>query len=498
MGTTHAIATVGGRKLVVDETLVGSGAMKDVYLSADGTEVLGVYRAPLGDSARDRLDAIVQVHRPRIFETPEGAYWEKIFCWPSDLVEVDGRVGIVMPAYDPVFSFAVGSRNGDMLGLKGREKEGKWFASPKHRSRHLAPEELGDWRSHLSFLIKVARGVRRLHMAGLAHSDLSYGNVLVDPITGRACIIDLDGLVVPGKYPPEVAGTPDFIAPEVLETAQFAKDDPGRVLPSSLTDRHALAVLVYQYLLYRHPLRGRRIHDPADPARDEQLRMGSRALYIEHSTDRSNVPGPDELTADYLPWADPGRVPASACGPELEPLFRSAFETALHAPRGRPSADDWERALVRTVDRLRPCANSECGQRWYPWQGRASCPFCGTSDPGGFPVLELYSTRGELGEQPDGEILVAYDGLQIYPWHLDRALVPNEKLPAHLGQPVAWISFHRGEWVLVNRSCPQLRDESEGVDVPFSGMVRLTPGRRVRLSGGDGGRSALVRWSEGE
>ncbi len=94
-----------------------------------------------------------------------------------------------------------------------------------------------------------------MHAAGLCHSDLSYKNVLIDPELGHACIIDVDGLVVPGKYPPDVVGTPDFIAPEVVKTSHLSKDDPRRVLPSIATDRHALSVLIYMYLLFRHPLR---------------------------------------------------------------------------------------------------------------------------------------------------------------------------------------------------------------------------------------------------
>ena len=50
--------------------------------------------------------------------------------------------------------------------------------------------------------------------------------------------------------------TPDFIAPEVIATQHLNKTDPDRVLPSTLTDRHALAVLIYMYMFYRHPLRG--------------------------------------------------------------------------------------------------------------------------------------------------------------------------------------------------------------------------------------------------
>lgn len=76
--------------------------------------------------------------------------------------------------------------------------------------------------------LKLARAVRRLHAAGLAHSDLSYKNVLVDPISGNSCIIDADELVVPGKYDAGVLGTPDFIAPEVMETKGLKIGDPNK------------------------------------------------------------------------------------------------------------------------------------------------------------------------------------------------------------------------------------------------------------------------------
>ncbi len=75
-----------------------------------------------------------------------------------------------------------------------------------------------------------------MHSAGLAHSDLSYKNVLIDPVSRTAAIIDIDGLVVPGKFPPDVIGTADFIAPEVLATKHLNKTDQNRKLPNR-TDR---------------------------------------------------------------------------------------------------------------------------------------------------------------------------------------------------------------------------------------------------------------------
>ena len=41
-----------------------------------------------------------------------------------------------------------------------------------------------------------------MHAAGLCHSDLSYKNVLIDPEMGHACIIDVDGTVVPESILP--------------------------------------------------------------------------------------------------------------------------------------------------------------------------------------------------------------------------------------------------------------------------------------------------------
>ena len=68
-----------------------------------------------------------------------------------------------------------------MLGIKGNEKEGKWFASASNQNRFLDPRERGNWLSYFRISILISRAVKRMHAAGLAHSDLSYKNVLVDP-----------------------------------------------------------------------------------------------------------------------------------------------------------------------------------------------------------------------------------------------------------------------------------------------------------------------------
>ena len=65
-------------------------------------------------------------------------------------------------------------------------------------------------------------------------------------------------------------------------------------------DNAELAVLIYMYLLYRHPLRGGRVCD-MDPSKDEELSMGEKALFIEDPNDPSNRPKVDQLDESELP-----------------------------------------------------------------------------------------------------------------------------------------------------------------------------------------------------
>ncbi len=192
------------------------------------------------------------------------------------------------PAYPKHFFFQTGP---DFI--KGKEKNGMRFIGPRNRAllEKFAPAELGDFRNFFSLCVQMARAVARLHNAGLAHSDLSPNNVLVDPTRGVSIVIDVDSLVVEGLFPPDVMGTKGYIAPEVLSTAHLPIHDPQRKHPNARTDLHALAVLLYQYLLRRHPLDGKRIPPQAKTAEEQELlSYGSEAIFSENPTDASNRP----------------------------------------------------------------------------------------------------------------------------------------------------------------------------------------------------------------
>lgn len=446
---------------------IGSGAMKDVYFSPDKSYVIGFFRKSQDHNTNERLDNIVNKYHTQIFSGVGAENIKPLFCWPEAIVEwdrpnkrtgnTDHLLGVVVPTYNKEFFFSEGK-------FVGKEKEGKWFASARLRNKFLETDQKGTWINYLSICLQIARAVKRMHAAGLAHSDLSYKNVLVNPLKGHACIIDIDGLVVPGKFPPDVVGTPDFIAPEVLETVKLPLGDKSKKVPSILTDRHALAVLIYMYLLFRHPLRGGMICSQ-DSDEDENLCMGKKALFIENPNDASNRPKLKNLKPEELPQGDISKLPYTICGPYLKDLFDRAFIDGLHDPKKRPTADDWERALIKTIDLLQPCQNDHCDYKWFVFDNKQKpkCPFCGQDFKGELPILNLYY-RPRVNEKFMNEKhrIMVYSRQCLYKWHVDRMVVLNEKLPLSEKKPVGDFCLHKGHWILINRELDNLKCKYDG------------------------------------
>jgi serine/threonine protein kinase len=463
------------------------GGVKDVYFSPDRSYVVAFYRNPLDVNSRDRLERLVGTYRQGIFGKQGAEYWKNLFRWPERIVEHENMTGIVVPVYQPNFFFPSNT------SLDGAEKEGKWFTSAKNFNRFVPESEKGNLLSYLRICINLSRAVRRLHAAGLAHSDLSYKNCLVDPVTGDACVIDLDGLVVPGLFPPEVLGTPDFMAPEVVATMNLNFKDPQRKFPSRQTDQHALAVLIYQYLFHRHPLRGSKVYSE-DTVIQEALEMGEKAIFVENPKDKSNVIKVQNNDKDFLPWIDAKKLPYTIMGPYLKTLFEQAFIDGLHAPQNRPSADDWEEALIKTADLVQPCQKASCVKKWYVFDNTTKpvCPYCGEKFKGQLPVFDFYSSRDGKKFLSDNHRLMIYNNQYLYPWHVYRNVFPNEKLPDSEKKPVAYFAFHKNQWILINQTLDSLVDATNQKPIAKGSSVALTNGLRLQLSKEANGRVVNV------
>lgn len=472
------------------------GGVKDVYFSPDKRYVVAIFRDKLDFNQKERLQKITNKYYTQIQNGEAGEYYlNEVFRWPTDVIEHNNLTGIIVPLYKPKFFFRKGYQTSELI--LGKEKNGKWFAGAKFRNPHfplrIANSELGDWLSYFQVCVNLSRGVKKMHAMGLAHSDLSYNNVLIDPIERSACMIDLDGLVVPGLFPAEVIGTAEFIAPEVLSTKHLDKNDPNRKLPSRLTDLHALPVLIYMFLLHRHPLKGGKVHD-LDSEKDDLLSMGEKAMFIEHPSDDTNRLKLNQVSKWDLPWADITKLPYTITGPYLKTLFDKVFIDGLHNPMQRPNAEEWEIALLKTTDLMQKCHNPTCEQKWYVFDNTNTpkCPFCGTLHQGSLPILDLYYQFQETTWKPENHRLMVYNDQYLFQWHVNRNVVRNEKLAPQYKVPVGYFTFFNGKWVLVNQKLTSLKDLTEDKEIPIGTMVELTHGKKILLSNEEGGRVIMV------
>lgn len=425
------------------------GGMKYTYFTPDKSYVIQFFNDPANaenPQIQDRIKAIIGKYNPTVSESDGGAkgndsrtaaYFSKCFCWPVAVV-VRPEFGIVCPAYPKNFFFD--EKASQVLKIKGKDKKSTWFTGKSRR--FLNSSETGNFRSMLQMSILLARALRRMHQAGLAHSDLSCNNVLIDPKTGTCVIIDIDSLVVPGLYPPEVIGTRGYVAPEVLQTLGMERE--YRKFPSVLTDLHSMAVLIYEYIFLRHPIIGPKIYSQ-NAEEDDFLCLGKCATFIEDPDDTSNRPKDLPYTIQDL-------------GPYMEQLFLGAFVKGLHEPSLRPTAMEWERGLVKTWNLLHSCSNPNCEKRYFILYNTSNpvCPFCKTriKDNTIMKLNFLSQRKGYTGRWFKTSELIAENNTPICSWNLYNNVYPDEKAVER--DVKAYIKHTDDEYYLVNISLDNL------------------------------------------
>lgn len=342
---------------------VFTGGEGEVYFSRCGSYVVKIYHDQVLPQEKEAMLRRVLVLGKNLGEG------SNLLCWPLALVrELEGRrkVGVVTKKVPrPPFRELV-----------------DFIFSPREFKK--AVEGGANWLQYLQVAHSIARTVAILHGKGCAHADLHFKNFLVDLRSGRSILIDLDGLVVPGFLPPQVAGMMPFMAPEIITQ---------RVSPSQKTDRHSLAVLLFHTLLFRNPLQPLISYDPDDQEQDERLGWGEKALFSEHPLEFRHRP-----RNLGVPLFQRGALSYTMFPPALRVLTERSFIDGLFAPEKRPLSREWEQALFASFFVLWKC--SRCQQHFfYPyWLSLPlrRCPFCGKAVLPPYPVVgALYERRSE-------------------------------------------------------------------------------------------------------
>jgi DNA-binding helix-hairpin-helix protein with protein kinase domain len=438
-----------GTRIRCEDSPFNAGAEGELYWGEGKNYVIKLYFAK--DQNRHNTIQNIVTRYNLVKDDPARASY---FGWPDGIV-VNPRLGIRMPTVK------------DCKPLDHYVRPAFW--------KTLPPVERGTWNMRLSIGFRMSRIIRWMHQRGLCHSDLSPKNFLVNIRTAQTTLIDCDGLVVPGIQPPSVLGTPQCMAPEIVS---------GKGTPKVDTDKHALAVLLYWTFLLRHPLQGPKVHDN-DPERDEQLAYGERALFIENPKDRSNRPPKLPFTSEMFT-------------PLVNKLFQKAFIDGLHNPIKRPSAAEWEAALIRMADRIIPCQNPACEMKAYvvPDTNNFKCPWCGIpyKHPSGMPIFRLRRPGSIRGTYSNDDWSIAiYAKRPLFLHHVESVRSPDPGVP-----PVMVAHFdldNRGQWYLVNDGLDDLRAFEPGTSalVKRGASIKLAPSYTFALGHEETCRHAEVQ-----
>ena len=406
-----------------------AGAQGEIYLSQDEQSAVKLFHLDPNEDQRQRTERtrmLIEDYNP----TKGDPFWTELFAWPNKLV-TKPRLGYRM-------DFAKGMRTMDH------------YIFPSS-FRALKPEERGWFVGRLASAIKLVSAAQRMSSNGLSYPDFSHRNVMVEPFEGRMTLIDCDSIAVPQMMPAEVVGTFLYMAPELCTRQQR--------LPTIITDRHALATLLYLFLVGWHPLIGDKVHDPLDPDRDETLSRGTGALYVENANDPSNHAKDQKVFASHL-------------GYDIEAVFKRAFVDGLHDPSKRPQPSEWLTALTRTYDRVVPCESPTC--EWHSFvaqpTGRVICPQCSTaiSQPCMLPFLYLLPHRRNSNADDYDDILdktkhyiVGWPGRNLHEWHTVFGKPPPYNRPQRHPDVDPHASFlydaNSDNWYLKNVALPAMR-----------------------------------------
>jgi len=420
--------TTGTGDEVTVTAFIGAGGQGEVYQVRHRGAIRALkwyYPA----SATDAQQAIVEDLVARRFGDDR-------FLWPLALVTGDG-FGYLMKLRPPNFE--------GLPALFCREVR-------------IKPREL------VTACIHLVEAYRALHSQGIAYRDISQGNVFFDPATGDVLVCDNDNAVVDGRQS-GIEGTMDFMAPELVRA------DPG-ASPSTQTDLHSLAVLLFMMLMNHHPLKGAREYRIRlfDEKAQAQL-YGREPVFVFDPADDSNRPVPGYHDTVLATWdAAPG---------SLRTLFIRAFTDGLRQPGRRVRETQWRDALSAVRDLIISCPR--CGRQNMtdPDEiGSRSCWSCGTllTLP---PVVQVTTVNPARTRT-----IVLAPSARIYSHHLTpdpprhdftaaaaaAVVVEHPRVPGRLGLR----NLTAGAWTA-------RRPDGSSVEIPPGRSIDIIAGTRIQL-----------------
>lgn len=322
--------------LIVQEKL-GEGGQGEVYCVTDGQTSYALKWYNLEQSTKEQKNAIRYLVKQG---APQGIAGLR-FLWPLDIIIIDNVIqfGYLMSLID-THRFA---------------ELGEVQAHHKHAPSLATLCEIS---------YQIANSYRALHLSGYCYRDIAASNIMFDPQIGDVLICDNDNVGINRQSKSQVWGTMEYMAPEVVR---------GEATPSTETDLHSLAVLLFNLWVWHHPLHGEmeyQIYVWDLPAK--RRIYGETPVFIFDPTDKRNsLPNDSEYNTARQRWL--------YCPPPLQALFTRAFTDGLHYPAQRVTEGEWQCLFLQLKDSVITCPTCQAENLWGAGQTTLNCWHCQTT-----------------------------------------------------------------------------------------------------------------------
>lgn len=310
---------LSGQDLIVKKFL-GGGGQGEVYTveGKNGIQAIKWYNTANG--TLEQKDSILNLirHGP-----PSNAIDQ--FIWPLDIVTSPNKTqfGYLMPLIERNCFAELG------------EVQNKSKPAPNFKVLAIISS-------------KIAESYRALHLDGFCYKDISAGNLMFDPINGDILICDNDNVGINHQSKSQVSGTMEFMAPEVV----MGED------PSTETDQHSLAVLLFNLWVWHHPLHGELEYNIRclDLPAKRKLYGESPVFIFDPSNSSNKLPNDPEYLYVNKMW---NRLPS-----QLKEGFIQAFTTGLKNPTKRVTETQWRNLFYSLIDGAIECPKCKVINLW--------------------------------------------------------------------------------------------------------------------------------------
>jgi hypothetical protein len=114
--------TLDGDDVEFEEEKFSEGGMKYAHWAADKSYVVLFYKDKQDFQTKERLQMITGKYRDGILKQTGGDHWKNLFCWPTAVLEHEGKLGIVAPTYPKHFFLSLVQKIMMCSVSKGKKK----------------------------------------------------------------------------------------------------------------------------------------------------------------------------------------------------------------------------------------------------------------------------------------------------------------------------------------------------------------------------------------